>query len=154
MNNIEINITDNTGEVIQALEQNLDKTLEMLGLQAAGYAQLELESDPARIDTGLLRNSITYAIAGEAPKKTTYKADKADSSGSVQTGSYNGSTTKSAGEHAVYIGTNVEYAPYVHEGFRLPSGAKVSPNRFIRNAVEKHIDEEKKMIEKGMKGEL
>lgn len=73
MSNVDIQFTDNTGEILNALDTNLDKTLEMLGLQAAGYAQLELESDPARVDTGLLRNSITYAIAGEAPAKTTYK---------------------------------------------------------------------------------
>lgn len=38
-----------------------------------------------------------------------------------------------ADEGAVYIGTNVEYAPYVHEGT-----VKMAANRFLRNAIEKN----------------
>lgn len=146
---IDVTITDNSSEIMEALEENADRTLEMLGLQAAGYAALELESDPRRIDTGLLRNSITYAIAGESPAKTSYQADRGDGEGR-----YQGKIPRGFGEKAVYIGSNVEYAIYVHEGFHLPSGAKVDANRFLRNAVTKHTDEYARMIEKGMRGQL
>ncbi len=44
-------------------------------------------------------------------------------------------------EDAVYIGTNVEYAIYVHEGT-----LKLRPNRFLKNAVIHNEDQIKKKI--------
>ena len=64
---IDIHIEDHSGDILNALNQNIDKALEAVGVQAAGYAILNLERDPRRVDTGLLRNSIAYAIAGEIP---------------------------------------------------------------------------------------
>ena len=110
---------------------------------------MELENDPRRIDTGLLRNSITYAIAGKKPAKTEYTADKGDGKGK-----YQGIVPKMEGERTVYIGTNVKYAPYVHEGHYTATGKKITANRFLRNAVEKHKEEYKRMLEMGLKGEL
>ena len=45
-------------------------------------------------------------------------------------------------EQAVYIGTNVEYALYVHEGT-----VNMAPNRYLKNAVERNQDQIKKYIE-------
>lgn len=47
-------------------------------------------------------------------------------------------------DQTAYIGTNVEYAIYVHEGTD-----RMSPNRFLRNAVEKNQDELRKIIKEG-----
>lgn len=149
MSNMNFQLTDNTDEVLRALDENVEKALEMIGLQASGYAALNLEDNPRRIDTGLLRNSITYAIAGQAPAKQTYSADTGDGSGR-----YQGKIAKSEGEKSVYIGTNVEYASYVEYGAKLPSGATMEANHFIKNAVTEHIDEYKDMMERGLKGEL
>ena len=149
MSNMNDQLTDNTDAVLRALDENVEKALEMIGLQAAGYAALNLEDNPRRIDTGLLRNSITYAIAGEAPAKQTYSADTGDGSGR-----YQGKIAKSEGEKSVYIGTNVEYASYVEYGAKLPSGATMEANHFIKNAVTEHIDEYKDIMERGLKGEL
>lgn len=49
-------------------------------------------------------------------------------------------------EKAVYIGTNVDYGIYVHEGT-----VNMTPNRFLKNAVENNRDQIKKYIEDGMK---
>lgn len=163
--NISVEITDNTGAILEAIEENADRTLEALGLQAAGYAALELESDPARVDTGLLRNSIAYAIAGELPQVAAnghaqgqdYHNNGRDKNGNpvpAVDGHYQGKFPRAHGEHSVYIGSNVSYSVYVHEGHSLPGGGKVAPNRFLRNAITKHKDEYARMIEKGMKGEL
>lgn len=149
MSNMNFQLTDNTDAVLRALDENVEKALEMIGLQASGYAALNLEDNPRRIDTGLLRNSITYAIAGQAPAKQTYSADTGDGSGR-----YQGKIAKSEGEKSVYIGTNVEYASYVEYGAKLPSGATMEANHFIKNAVTEHIDEYKDMMERGLKGEL
>ena len=40
------------------------------------------------------------------------------------------------GEEAVYVGTNVEYAKYVHDGTR-----KMDPNRFLRDAAKDYTKE-------------
>ena len=160
--NVSIEITDNTGAILEAIEENADRTLEMLGVQAAGYAILNLEREPARVDTGLLRNSIAYAIAGEIPivLKThghTYQNDGHDKNGKpvpIVSGSYQGRIAKAQNEHSVYIGSNVFYSVYVHEGARLPNGGMMEANRFLRDAVSEHKDEYARMIEKGMKGEL
>lgn len=44
-------------------------------------------------------------------------------------------------EKAVYIGTDVEYAPYVHDGT-----SKMQPNKFLRRAVETNADQIKAYI--------
>ena len=159
---VDIHIEDHSGDILNALNQNIDKALEAVGLQAAGYAILNLEREPARVDTGLLRNSIAYAIAGEIPivLKThghTYQNDGHDKNGKpvpIVSGSYQGRIAKAQNEHSVYIGSNVFYSVYVHEGARLPNGGMMEANRFLRDAVSEHKDEYARMIEKGMKGEL
>ena len=52
----------------------------------------------------------------------------------------------SSSEVAEYIGTNVEYAPYVHEGT-----IKMAPNRFLKNAIERNEDQVRSYIEREMK---
>ena len=49
-------------------------------------------------------------------------------------------------DQKIAIGTNVEYGIYVHEGTD-----RMAPNRFLRNAVEKHADEYKQIAETMMK---
>lgn len=144
MADIDIRIVDHTGETLRDLDSNEDLILEALGLQATGYAQLN-----SPVDTGLLRNSLTYAIAGEQPVTSTYKANSADNSGNIREGRYEGSTTKQGNEKAVYIGTNVEYAVYQELG-----STKTQAQPFIKPAIVDHKDEYKRIIEKGLKGEL
>lgn len=47
----------------------------------------------------------------------------------------------------VSIGTNVEYAMYVHDGT-----SKMAPNRFLRNGLMNNVDEYKEDVEKCLKG--
>lgn len=49
----------------------------------------------------------------------------------------------------VRVGTNVEYAIYVHEGTR-----RMTPNRFLRNAVERNEDQIASIIERTIKDAL
>ena len=107
-----VKITDNTDKFKDAMTDAVARALEAVGIQAEGYAKLELENDPRRIDTGNLRNSITHVT----------------------------------GEDAVYIGTNVEYGIYVHEGT-----VNMGANRFLKNAVEKNASEYGEIIKSYMK---
>lgn len=50
-------------------------------------------------------------------------------------------------ENAVYIGTNVEYGIYVHEGT-----VRMAPNRFLRNAVTRNEEQVRGYLETYMKG--
>lgn len=141
-----IDIKINVDEILGALEDNLDVTLEAVGSYIQGGATLK-----APVDTGLLRNSITYAVAGEPPKMRTYKADKPDDTGKINTGTYVGSTTKAPGEHAVLIGTNVKYGIYQELG---TSKGRSTP--FLRPTMEQELKNGKlkELIEMGLKGYL
>ena len=43
------------------------------------------------------------------------------------------------GKKEVYIGTNVEYAPYVELGHRLPNGGYVAGIHYLEKAVTNHM---------------
>lgn len=92
MPDFEINITDNSGEIMRQFEQSLQIALEAVGTQAESHAKQVIsdfvvyggvklpenyhEKDNSRVDTGRLRNSVAHAVHG----------------------------------HDAYIGSNLEYA--------------------------------------------
>lgn len=130
---------DNTKQIIEAMREAALIALDAAGTQAATLARMELQNSPSRIDTGLLRNSITHAVCGEAPAITTYSADRERQTGKgIETGSYDGVAPKPDDDSKpfVLVGTNVEYAGYVHEGTD-----RMAPNRFIKNAVQNNSGE-------------
>ena len=67
----------------------------------------------------------------------------------VDTGNLRGSITHEvdAGENAVYIGTNVEYAPYVELG---TSRQRAQP--FLRPAASEHGAQYRRVLEKALGG--
>lgn len=147
-----INISNNSDKFKEASEEALKKIAEEVGLKAAEYAQML-----APVDTGLLRNSIGYALSGETPslgaagggkQKRTYKADNPDKDGVIQKGTYSGHVPSAkANGLAVYVGSAVEYAPFVECGTRK---SKAQP--FLRPAVENHADEYRTIAESVLKG--
>ena len=130
-----VTINDNTDAVLEALKQAIENGLEACGIQAEGYAVLNLENNPRRVDTGLLRNSITHAIAGKGAAKSSYASDDG-----TKSGSYSGTAPGEEGKEVI-IGTNVSYAGYVHDGT-----SRMAPNRFLANAGNKK-DEYKEIIQ-------
>ena len=145
---ITFELIDHTDECIDAKNAAVDRALEMIGLQAEGYAKMNCPvGNP--VSTGIegyhggtLRNSITHTT-----EQTTDGA-------------------------AAIIGTNVEYAPYVElgtgihaengNGRRTPwiwvdengkrhktSGMK--PRHFMKKAIADHIDEYKEILETSLK---
>lgn len=126
---------DHTAENIRELNEKIDRALTMCAVVAENYAVQEIENVPRRVDTGMLRNSITYAVHGEAPHKSSYHADSGNKSGS-----YTG--TAEDKPNTVFIGSNLEYAAYVHYGT-----TRMTPNRFLENALERHQDEYKNIIQ-------
>lgn len=119
-------------EVKDTMKASIDRYLMEAGMFLEGEAKLALEADPRRIDTGLLRNSITFAMYGQGANIKEYQASTPrEKDGTVETGTYSGNAPGEIEGRAVYIGTNVEYAMYVHEGT-----SKMAPNRFLKNAVD------------------
>lgn len=143
----EVRIDDHSDEYMRDVESALESALEAIGIHIEGEAKEELENSPRRHDTGLLRNSIAYAVDGEAPSISSYSADNPSKYGgkTPDSGSYSGSAPKEASGRSVIIGTNVEYALYVHEGT-----SRMSPNRFLKNAVERNKDQIDRLIEQAL----
>lgn len=162
MGNITVKIeNDYTEEVKKAVQDACFVALDAAGLQGATLAQLELQNNPPRIDTGLLRNSITHAVAGKPAAIRGYHASKgskryikgknkgkrrsanAKNAGEVGVGFYAGSAPAADDPQKpfVLIGTNVEYAGYVHEGT-----SNMAPNRFLKNAIDKNKGELEKIM--------
>lgn len=154
--NIELTV-DNHEEIKNATDQAVRAALEAVGQQAQNYATLLCP-----VDTGLLRNSITYAVSGSGAKIDSYKsnATHADTKATqksktankpvskVKSGSYSG-TIGSNDETAVYIGSNVEYAPYVEYG---TSHSAAQP--FLKPAAEDHTEEYKSIFTENIESAL
>ena len=134
---------DNTDEVLAALERAKKRGLEAIGLTAEGHAKKKITEEKA-VDTGRLRNSITYALAGEEAHIKSYRADKGGKDRETYT--YDGTADGKKGS-GVYIGTNVEYAPGIELGTHRSAGAV----HFLQDAVANHTDEYKRIMEDSMK---
>lgn len=110
-----IHVEDHSREAIDAKNAAILRFLTEAGLHLEGEAKEELEVSPKRVDTGLLRNSIAFALDGEAASIQTYHADRPKKGSTViESGSYSGTTPEEPqGKNALYVGTNVEYGVYV-----------------------------------------
>lgn len=65
----------------------------------------------------------------------------------VDTGNLRNSITHTSDGEFAYIGTNVEYAPYVEMGT-----SKTRAQPYLRPAATNHVDEYKRIIESRLKG--
>lgn len=168
MANNQVQFIDNSDVYLTALGNNLDATLEAIGLYAVGEV-VQTITEEGRVDTGIYRNSITYAVSGGETAIKSYKADVGDAEGS-----YSG-TMGSDKEKAVFIGSNLEHAVWNEVGtgkYASEPGGKQSPWRYkdskgkrhttsgmkgihaLKKAAANHNDTYKEIIEKGLKGEL
>ena len=124
---------DNVADVLKATAEQKLRALEAVGIQAEGDVKDEI-TDLRAVDNGHLRGSIAHQVDGDS----------------------------------VEIGTSVEYAVYVHEGtgkyaigggtpkerwvYRDPltgefrMGYPQKPRRFLKNAIERYVDDYKEII--------
>ena len=145
---VSFKITDNSDKFLSELKDKTIETLETVGLMAEGYAKrLCPVGTPESTGIkgyigGTLRNSITHALDGEQDAISSYT----DNAGNTK-GYYSGSMVRDMGNtRSVYIGTNVEYGPYVEMG---TSKTKAKP--FIKPAVVNHGDEYRQVTERIMR---
>lgn len=124
---------DRRDEVDKEIDKALERAFTEIGLEAVRSA-----APKAPHDTGLLRNSITFAVEGHSVAQTSYKDDDGK-----QKGKYSNARVLVEREEnkGVSIGTNVEYAPYQEFG---TSSMKASP--FLRPAIEGNINKFKQIL--------
>jgi len=129
----EIDITYHDKELLEEFAFKQEKALVSVGIEAEGNAKIEIENPPRRVDTGRLRNSITWATMRDASHSSPSEADRCPNADD---------------DRSVLIGTRVEYAPIIHEGSEQ---RKLAPNRFLRNAVERNEEKYRQIIDKTLK---
>jgi len=150
---VTIRFDDHSAELLRQLGDKARVALEAVGVQAEANAKLNItdaarmgldltqygEQNNSRVDTGRLRNSISHTYIDEPNNPV------------------------------VYVGTNVEYAPYHEFGTGIyasrPGGRQspwvyvdrkgvghmtrgLYPTHFLRNAIESHMDEYRDVIAK------
>ena len=129
-----VQFTDNSKEVLEAMQQAAVRALEKCGLTAEGYAK-----KLCPVDTGNLRNSITHTVDEEEPA------------------AYIGSNT----EYAAYVelGTGKYVSggrptPWVYQdekgNWHRTNGQKAQP--YLKPAVSDHANTYRKIIEDELKG--
>lgn len=128
MEDVDITIKDNSRDLVQKLDARIPIILEACGLEGEKFAKKD-----ARVDTGRYRASITHTVSGKGGKVNQYR----DDNGQMFTEDV---VAVPESEHAVYVGTNVDYAIYLE---RL--------DHTIKNAIANHIADYKKIIAEGLK---
>lgn len=139
---------DNTDEFQAALKKAMERGLKSIGMEAEANAKREItkkvysrgSNDKKYRLTGRLRNSITFAVSGEKANISSYKTDDGGDGGV-----YEGTAPADKGK-AVYIGSNVEYAPYVELGT-----VNMRARPFLRPAATEHAAEYKRLMEESIK---
>lgn len=130
-----VKINDNSAKFLEDFERKLLVGLEAIGIEAEGNAK---EDANMPVDTGRARNSITWATKAKEGEGFSYSDDKGNN--------FNDQIGTGADEHSVYIGSNVEYFPYIEEGSRT-----ISARHVLRNAIVKHKDKYLEMLRDAFK---
>lgn len=126
-----IKIDDYSAQVLKAMRTQVQNGLNAVGQTCEKYAKAGCP-----VDTGRLRNSITYA--------TKTKHD----SGSFPAEGEDFKKKAEPKENSVYIGTNVSYASVQEYG---DFSHKVGNKHFLKNAASNHSEEYKAIIKAALK---
>ena len=132
----EVKVTDNSHIFRKAKDEAVERALIAIGMTAERHAK-----ERCPVDTGRLRNSITYAT-----KTYSGVGSYTDKNGA----SYSDASAKANPEDGtVCVGTNVEYAQTVETSDSMGhiSGAA----HFLRDAAASHGDEYKRIAEAQLK---
>lgn len=117
---VSIRVESNVDIFKGALPEVKAAALEAIGMTAEGYAKIE----------------ITKAVYN-TPPSPSYK----------RTGRLRNSIAHARDDDAAYIGTNVEYAPYVELGT-----SKMKARPFLRPAATEHSAEYKNIVKSALQG--
>ena len=138
-----IRVENNSQLVLEELEKATERALYAIGVKAVEGSVDAISGrydiDPA-VDTGRLRASISFITP----------TDKGDSGQPKPSNAQAGDElTGTAEQNTVVVGSNVEYAEYVHDGT-----SKMAGRPFLREGIDKTKDEMQEQAEKIFKGQL
>ena len=138
-----VTFQNNAGIISAEKEKAIQRALYAIGVKAVEGATDAISGrygvDPA-VDTGRLRASISFVTASGEKGDGGYIAPNSKQSDKV---------SGEAPENAVIVGSNVEYAEFVHNGTsRMPG------RPFLREGIEQTKDDMQRQVEKIFKGEL
>ena len=134
---MKVDYKDNSQQILSALEKGKRNALTAIGSTAETHTKENITADKL-VDTGRLRNSITYA-AGDYSGIGTYTDNNKKS--------YSDATARNTPkDDEVGIGTNVEYAAYTELGTQ-----HIAAHHYLKRAVTEHKDEYKKLTVQAIK---
>lgn len=122
MANVEVKLESNMDAVLQALGEQLGQAMIAIGMTAESNAKQEITK--AVYDTPESKSG--YVRTGHLLNSITYGVD--------------------TNEPAVYIGSNVKYAPYVELGT-----SKMRARPFLKPAAENYGEQYKELLQQAMK---
>ena len=163
----EVTFTDRTADIIKAIEERGVVALNAVGIQAVSHAQANIRR-AGIIDTGRLRNSITYTTKMVRGSTTNYKTNKQgeviqDSSVQVQTMEKNTVVIGTAVSYGVWheVGTGIyasdgtgrktPWSYYDSEGVQHWTRG-VRATHYLRNAIADNKEEYRQIILRYLKG--
>lgn len=140
---VDVSLVDNKELVMQATDAQIEQALIAVGAKMESNAKALY----VPVDTGRLKNSITFALAGGSAQITNYGPDGGSSD--EQSKPYTGTAPADPGGkvRSVYVGSNVEYAEEVENGTSGRRG-----RHYLRDAVNNHIEEYKGLAERALSG--
>ena len=133
----DIKFTSNVNDILSALAQGKRNALTTLGATAETHTKENITADKL-VDTGRLRNSITYAT-GDYSGIGTYTDNKKKKYSDAK-------ARNTPKDDEVGIGTNVEYAAYTELGTQ-----HIAAHHYLKRAVTEHKDEYKKLTVQAIK---
>ena len=137
-----IRVENNSQLVLEDLGEAMERALYAIGVKAVEGSVDAISGrydiDPA-IDTGRLRASISFITPTQK--------------GGGEVGTPNGKPqdklSGSAEKNTVVVGSNVEYAEYVHNGT-----SRMEARPFLREGIDKTKDQMQEQVDKIFKGQL
>lgn len=140
----DVKLEDNSELVKQAEAEAIERALYAMGVNAVEGSVDAISGKynvaPA-VDTGRLRASISFITAG---------GEKGDSGAATPpNGKAEDKLSGSAEKNSVVVGSNVEYAEYVHDGTSRMEGRP-----FLREGIDQTKEKMQAQVEKILKGEL
>ena len=133
----DIKFTSNVNDILSALEKGKRNALTAIGSSAETHTKDNITDDEL-VDTGRLRNSITYAT-GDYSGVGTYTDNKKKKYSDAK-------ARNTPKDDEVGIGTNVEYAAYTELGTQ-----HIAAHHYLKRAVTEHKDEYKKLTAQAIK---
>lgn len=134
---MKVDYKDYSKEVLAAMEKGKRNALTAIGATAETHTKKNIKAD-GLVDTGRLRNSITFAT-GDYSGIGTYSDNEGNRYGDAK-------ARNTPKDDEVAIGTNVEYAAYTELGTQ-----HITAHHYLKRAVTEHQDEYKELAVEAIK---